>query len=402
MQRVRMSLSYFKDFGYECEVMTVDEKRLYPMEKDDLLLQSIPNGIKIHKISASSSFGFMSSIGLRSFWSYRKNVNRLLATRQFDLVYFSTTQFPVCALGSTWQKKFKVPYVIDMQDPWYTGRYKIKGTAPKYKLVYLLHRFLEKAAMSKVAGLISVSPKYIDDLSIVYARLKNVQNAVIPFGALEKDFEIALKNRSRFKELLDNKSINIVCAGRGGGDLYPAIEPIFKALANNKPLYNKVKFYFIGTSYAPAGNGKPSIMPLAQQYGVEDNVLEYPERIGYYHTLLTLQQADALFIPGSDDVGYNASKIHPYVLTKKPILSISHPNSPMMQVLKEYNVADTYSFDQPNLDHQIESFLRKVMNHEIDDKGNAINKETVIKYSAQNMTRRQCELFDNVLSHYNK
>jgi hypothetical protein len=51
MQRVRMSLPYFASFGWEAEVVMVNEDYT-DIVKDDLLLQSIPPGIKIYKVKA--------------------------------------------------------------------------------------------------------------------------------------------------------------------------------------------------------------------------------------------------------------------------------------------------------------------------------------------------------------
>jgi hypothetical protein len=129
MQRVRTSLPYFNEFGWDATIVAVDEKYA-DVVKDDLLVQSLPADIKIHKVNAlgkklTSKFG-LGSLALRSLWYYRQTVNEILKKEKFDLVYFSTTQFPVCILGAYWKKRFGVPYVIDMQDPWHSEYYQDK------------------------------------------------------------------------------------------------------------------------------------------------------------------------------------------------------------------------------------------------------------------------------------
>ncbi|RYE51805.1 MAG: hypothetical protein EOP48_17715, partial [Sphingobacteriales bacterium] len=54
MQRIRMSLPFFRDFGYEAEVVTVDPKHSH-LKKDELLLKSMPQETKIHSIGALSA-----------------------------------------------------------------------------------------------------------------------------------------------------------------------------------------------------------------------------------------------------------------------------------------------------------------------------------------------------------
>lgn len=345
MHRVRTSLPYFKEFDWVASVVAV-APGYSDVIADELLLDSLPKGIEVHRVNAfdkkiTSKIGF-GSLGFRSFWHFRKKVNHILATEHYDLIYFSTTQFPVCALGPYWKKKFGVPYVIDMQDPWYSDHYENKPSnerPPKYRFVYGLHKILEARSMKMVSGLISVSELYIRDLKTRYPALVNVPSATITFGAFEPDLEIAFKNEGRFKPLLTPDRVNIVYVGRGGADMQKAIIPVFEALRrglNEGPrVFDRLKFWFIGTSYAPKGQGKQTILPLAKAYEVEQMVVEMTDRISYYHALNLLKQADALFIPGSDDPKYSASKIFPYLLMQKPLLAVFNERSNAVTVLRE-------------------------------------------------------------------
>jgi len=405
MQRIRMSLPYFKQFGWDAEVVTVDPS-YSEIVRDDLLVQSVPADIKIHTVKAfskkyTSKIG-LGSLALRSLWFFRKKVNQLLKEGAYDLIYFSTTEFAVCTLGAYWKKRFGIPYVIDMQDPWHSEYYrdKPKEQRPKkYWFSYRLNKTMEPIAMKHVDGLISVSQNYIDDLKARYPVIKNIPAATITFGAFAPDLEIAESNRNQFENLLDPKYISLVYVGRGGADMHKAISALFKVLRtglDHEPvIFNKLKIYFIGTSYAT--NGTPTVMPLAEQLGVDKNVVEITGRISYYHTLATLQQADALFIPGSDDPRYTASKIYPYLLTKKPLLAIFNPQSAAIDVLHEYGLKNVYSYEPSNeATTGIYSFLKQVVNHTFEECN--YNIDAVKKYSAINMAGRQCRLFDAVLN----
>ncbi len=75
MQRMRMSLPYFKQFGWDAEVVTVDPA-FSGIARDELLVQSIPDSIKMHTVKAfdkswTSKIG-LGSLALRSLWFYRK------------------------------------------------------------------------------------------------------------------------------------------------------------------------------------------------------------------------------------------------------------------------------------------------------------------------------------------
>jgi hypothetical protein len=404
MQRIRMSLPYFHTFNWEVEVVTVDAQYI-DINKDDLLLQSLPPDIKIHKIKAlpkkwTAKFG-LGSIALRALWFYKQKVNELLKAGRFDLIYFSTTQFPVCILGAYWQKKFKIPYVIDMQDPWHSEYYHNKPKnqrPPKYWLAYRLNKYLEPIAMKKVNGLIGVSAAYIENLKTRYPAIKHIPAATITFGAYEPDLGIVQANARQFKPLLDTSTVNIVYIGRGGTDMHQAIFPLFSAFKQyaqtNADQAARLKFYFIGTSYAAAGTGRPTILPFAKQMGVASNVIEITDRISYYHTLATLQQADGLFIPGSDDPQYTASKLYPYLLMQKPLLAILNKNSPAMRTLREYGVDTAYDYRSVK-PAAIISFVSNIIQQNLPVP--VYNNDAVQKYSAKEMTRLQCQLFDTVI-----
>ena len=273
MQRIRMSLPYFSEFDWDATIVTVDAK-YSEIVKDDLLNKSVPKAITIYYIKAfnkkwTSKLG-MGGLALRSLWFYRKEVNSILKKEKYDLIYFSTTQFPVCVLGAYWKKRFGIPYVIDMQDPWHSEYYQDKPISQrpaKYWFSYRLHKYLEPIAMKKVNGLISVSDNYVFDLKARYPKLKNIPSSTITFGAFEPDPKIAADNKNGFKSLLQTGFINIVYVDRGGMDLHKAIIPVFEALKNglasHPKLFEKLKFYFIDTSYAPLGKGVPTILPLA-------------------------------------------------------------------------------------------------------------------------------------------
>lgn len=406
MQRVRMSLPYFAEFGWDAEVVTVAEEYV-DMVKDPLLLQSVPQAIIIHKVAAlskkwTSKFG-LGSIALRSLWFYRKKVNQLLRQKKYDLIYFSTTQFPVCILGAYWQNKFGIPYVIDMQDPWHSDFYKDKPKAErpkKYWISYRLNKFLEPLAMKSVNGLISVSANYIQTLQQRYSHLKNKPCEVITFGAFDLDFKIAEQNKEQLQLVYPKKAnqIHLVYIGRGGYDMQQAVSVLLtgfkQGLEQDPALFEHVHFNFIGTSYAPKGQGIPTIFPIAEELGLAAHVIEHTDRIGFYQSIKNMQQADGLFIIGSNDSAYTASKLYPYMLAKKPLLGIFHPESSAGTILSTCNSGQLITLDQDATTafETISKYLQNVKNKEIP----ATNWSAFEPYTASFLTKKQVEIFDMI------
>jgi hypothetical protein len=410
MQRVRMSLPYFKEFGWEAEIVGVDEK-YSEMVADDLLFRSVPKNTIVHKVKAfsknwTSKLG-LGSIALRSLWFYRRQVNRLLTNKKFDLIYFSTTQFPVCILGAYWKRKFKIPYVIDMQDPWHSDYYQNKPKAQrpkKYWFSYRLNKYLEPIAMKSIDGLIAVSESYIQTLTTRYPSLKNIPSATITFGASELDMKIAAGSAAATTAIhFRPGDLNMVYLGRGGTDMHLALSLLFRAvkmgLDRNPGSFKKLKLYFIGTSYAPTGKGICSILPLAEKFHIGENVIEQTDRVPFYQGLRLLQSAGLLLVPGSDDARYTASKLYPYIQSGKPIVGILHENSNAVSVLRTC-LPDEPVFTFPGDGGQTAENIFDYLDFLMKNPGYLprLDATTFERFSAKEMTRKQTDLFKIVIN----
>lgn len=408
MQRIRMSLPYFKKFDCFVEVMAVNMQEV-DIVKDDLLIESVPNDITIHWVSAfskkwTSKIG-LGSIALRSLIYFYRGGCKLLESKKIDLVYFSTTQFPVCILGAFWKRKYNVPYIIDMQDPWYSTYYlsKPRNERPsKFWLSYFLNKFMEPIAMNSVDGIISVSSAYIDILKERYLNIKNIPTEIITFGAFSKDFDIA-KNNISFQYNLNENTTNIVYVGRGGADMVDAVTLLFNAfklgLKNKNHIYNNIRFYFIGTSYATNGKGIKSIEPISIKFGINDYVIEETDRLPFYATLNLLQKADVLFIPGSSDSQYTASKIYPYIMANKPIIAIFNALSSAVAILRKCtpeNCVSTFQDEHNQVMNSICLFLENIITNRI--KTMTYNDEVFKEYSAVSMVEKQVTLFNKIVN----
>jgi len=295
-----------------------------------------------------------------------------------------------------------------MQDPWHSEYYWDKPKherPPKYWFSYYLNKWLEPIAMKGVSGLVSVSQAYIDDLKDRYTAIRNISAEVVTFGAFQKDFEIATNNTDTLNGVIKSKKgeISIAYVGRGGADMRKAVKLLFDAfktgLELNPEAFKRFHFYFIGTSYAAAGSGNMSIKPLAEAMGIGEYVSESTDRIGFYESIATLQNADILFIPGSDDSRYTASKIFPYILSNKPLLAIFHKDSSAVDILRTCSPdAKVYTFSN-NTETRLEEIHKNLdywtAKHEAPL---VINEQAFSDYSASAMAAKQVALFEHVLA----
>ncbi len=389
MQRVRLVLPYLSEHQIDAEVLVVSpEDVASPL--DPWLVEGLPAEVPVHQVRALglrwSRIPGLGTLGFRAIRALAAAGDDLLRGKDFDLVYFSTTVFAVHSLGRRWRRKFGVPFVMDYQDPWVSDYYREHpqitppGGRVKYAIVSGMNRRQEPRVLRECSGITSVSAAYPEQLQGRYpwlairrhgtespepsARRGQVPQAlrvmpslVLPFPGDRRDFERVKKDDIR-QSVFDPKDglRHWVYVGRGGGDMALALRGIFAALAKafqkpegieprigdqasetdlSLPSQSSLRLHFIGTSYAAAGRGLKTIEPLAQEFGLGSMVSEHPNRISYSETLRCLLDAEALIVPGSDDPGYTASKIYPYLLAEKPMLAVFHEQSSVVDLIRK-------------------------------------------------------------------
>jgi len=342
MHRVRMLLPYLRENGWEAEVLAVSAEQVHA-PSDNWLLEGLPEGVPVHRVKALglrwARIPGLGGLGLRVIRALRKEGDRLLSTGRFDLVYFSTTVFEVHILGPRWKRKFKVPFVMDYQDPWVNDYYRDHpevtppGGRAKFAVADAMHRWMEARVVGEASGFTAVSADYIDQLQRRYGSTSFKHTLVQPFPGSARDFENLPVDTRRVR----NDGVETwVYVGRGGADMAPALRGLFLAIRDHAPddLKRRLRLQFIGTSYAPAGRGKESISQIAKDVGIGDIVEEKTDRVPYAEALTRIRNANALIVPGSDDPSYTASKIYPYLLARRPLLAIFHERSSVVNLMR--------------------------------------------------------------------
>lgn len=409
--RVRMSLPYFEEFGWEPHVLAVRPDCVEGVQ-DPLLFKTVPPHIPVSytgalPIQQTRRLG-ISSLGLRCFPYLLQAGDSLLREKKFDLVYFSTTVFMVMVLGFRWYRRFGIPYVLDFQDPWLSDYYKQPGVAPppggrlKYEFSQFQAKLLEPMALSEVGHVISVSPTYPKTLQQRYPHLRPEHFTVLPFGAPETDFKQLPSLNIQQKIFDPNDGMrHWVYVGRGGNDMALALRTLFLGIQSERhrhpEQWQSVRLHFVGTSYASKDRAVKTVEPIAQELGVADLVTEHPYRIPYFEALQVLVDSHAILLIGSNDAGYTASKLYPCILARKPILAIFHRQSSVVDILHQCQIGWVISFtsqSQPeDLLCDVTIQLRKLLSLPKD-----YQQETQWRafkpYTAREMTRQQCAILN--------
>ena len=408
--RVRLSLRYYREFGWEPIVLAVNPAFVEGTQ-EPLLLETIPSDVTVRRVAAvpvrwTKSLGF-GALGLRAFpFLYQGGVS-IIRQESPDLIFISTTMFHVMALGRLWKRKFAIPFVLDMQDPWvneYVDRESAIRRGIKHRAAAGIHRVLEPWTMRSVDGLVAVSEAYHVELRRRYRWIPETSCLTLPFGASADDYDAAAKSQveNQFFAAGDGL-IHGVYAGCLGIAMRFSCTVICHALRLGldefPDLFRRVQLHFVGTDYAPGNRARETIRPIARELGVEAFVQEQPQRVPYFSALNLLTKADFLLVPGSADSTYTASKLYPYILARRPMLAVFHENSSVVRALHDTNAGDVCTFgddEQPDvLARRLVRLWAKLLQQLPFTP--PTNWKSFEPYSAREMTRRQCGLFDEIV-----
>ncbi len=347
-QRARILTQALPEAGWEVELLAPNADLQIPIYLDSKAAGLRPEEIKIHEAEPGKhrllrAIG-MKSISWRAWWPMYQRGCDALQEKKFDLVYISTAQFNFFCFGRLWNKKFGVPYILDFHDPWFrkANHYITTRRNWKYRVSTGMAKHLEAFALKRAAGLVAVSPIYLDQLHRRYPSYRCAQpdrTAVIPFGVSGNDYAVA-KAEFGSKDHGLGTTLDIVYVGAGCSIMAQSFRRICQGLARLKQfepqLVNKIRIRLLGTFTYWKPGGPKDLQRLAESAGVGELVEEKPARIGYVDALGLALQADGLLVLGVDDPAYMPSKLFLYALTGKPLLACLHAGSQANDYFRQF------------------------------------------------------------------
>lgn len=342
MQRARQLAWELPEAGWEVEILCPGIDYQPPSCNDADSVEFFSPAAKAHAVPqrAAALFRFfgVGSIGLRALVPLYFAGCKLLAARRFDLVYFSTAQFPLFLLGPLWRRRFNTPYVLDLHDPIGSDAAAVPG-GWKQRASRFFSRFIERGAVAMASGLIAVSPHYLALMQSRYAQrrppwLKADRQAAIPFAVLPRDLEEAGEGPAGNM----GAAKRIVYVGTGGAVMARSFRLLCAALAElrrrHSPLLENIRIELHGTSSAVAEDTDTPLARIAGEFCVADLVGEYPARVSYRRSLELLLHGDGALVLGVDDAGYMPSKLATYAYSGKPLLACLHRDGPALAMLR--------------------------------------------------------------------
>jgi glycosyltransferase involved in cell wall biosynthesis len=343
--RVRLLAPHLPDAGWQPTVVTVDPDG-YEGRLDQDLAGLVPSSIEIVRARAWSARWTrrvgVGDLGIRAFSGLNRACRTLLAHGCFDALFITVYPVYPALLGPRLKAEFRVPFVLDYQDPWVGewGR-SVGGGADgtpdwKSRASRRLGEWLEPRAVRAADAIVAVSQGTIDGIVRRIPVSSAVPCDVIPLGFEPSDFGHLRSNPRAGAFFAPADGMVHLCYV---GTLLPTgvntLRLLLRALQrvrSTDPAGARLRLHFFGTSNQ-AHADRLRVLPVARECGVDDVVTEVPGRLDYLDALSVLVRADGVLLLGNSEVHYTASKVGPALLAKRPILALYHEQSSVVSIL---------------------------------------------------------------------
>lgn len=409
MHRARLLAWELPKLGWDVEILSPDATfqpaTWLDRDSDPLFAPEVAS----HGVSAFCSRFFrllgIGNIGWRALLPLVRAGRGLLKRRRFDLIYISTAHLPLFLLGVLW-RRHNVPFVLDLHDPCFKkDAVVLRPGHVKRAMGQFLSWYIESRCARAAAGLIAVSPEYIETFRHRYAAdgpgwASAGRTAVIPFGGAPGDLQVARSNPPVHN---DARIRRMIYVGTGGPIMRRSFEVFCSTLsllkAEDPELLAPMRFEFYGTSPGSRQGETTAFTAIARDHAVAELIFEYPERVSYRRSLEILLGNDGALILGVDDSGYMPSKLLNYALSGKPLLAVLRAGTPGLALFRATaNPGHVLEFGDDSKAVASERAQNlKTFVHEVAAR-QTFDRDAVLEpYLSPSAARRHAEVFDACL-----
>lgn len=425
VQRVRLLASRLREFGWQAVVVTVDARH-YEEANDETSFALLPPDLQMERVGAWRAricrpLGF-GDVSLRGQWTMRRKVQELVARNKVDLIFATVLPGYTSLVGAWAKRKFRLPFVLDYQDPWVSDWGARHTRFSKAGIAHWLATKLEPRAVAAADALTAVSDRTLDTLRTRNLIKPGLPVETIPIGADVNDHAVAARvGRSHIEGRAGSplpadgahgvtrptREFHLAYIGTIIEGMLPSVRTLFRAtraLQDESP-ERRVQIHFIGTSAQPEGRDALGLERIASESGVGGIFHLEPRRIGYLDALRTMQDADVLLLLGSQDAHYTASKIFPCWLSGKPVLALFHAASTVNELARELGGVRAVTYNESVRAESKLKEVQAVLRDLLERGPTAVpprNEPAFEPFSARGVARQYAALFDRVVERRNK
>jgi hypothetical protein len=369
VHRARHLAKHLPTHGWRPIIVRVNERH-YVEPLDLGLADLVPARVEQLRTGAvaarSGRIVGIGDIGLRGFFPIKTAIQKLASQVQPAAILITGSPFYPMLLAGWIRRRLELPVILDFQDPWASSEGATRRRWSKGWLAHQLAVTLEPRAVRRADFITSVSERQNEEMAARYPWLDRARMAAIPIGGDPDDFDALRAHPPANRSVaLDATKINLSYVGTFLPRAGPLVRAVFRAMGSlrqsHPDLAGKVRLNFVGTSNQPNGHGAFRVRLIAQEEGVDDLLVETPQRVPFLEALSILANSQGLLLIGSDEPHYTASKIYPALMSGRPYVSLFHRESSAHAILQAAGGGRTYGFgaasELPALESQLKDAL---------------------------------------------
>jgi len=366
--RTTKFVKYLPEFDWEPIILTTGEdccpKELW---RDLTLKKDIPENVHIYRTKMCNSY-IVNDQGIRWIPFLLRSLDKIIKKEQPSLVYLTGGPFYPLIAGPFIKFFYKLPYIVDLRDPWRVAISTKKSSGLKFCLGKLVTRFLEPLIIRNAYKVICVTKTMIRKYLSIYPTLQN-KFILITNGFDPDDFKSIIP--------IVFKNFTIVYTGKFN-NADPV--PIFRAIKLLN--YRKIKVQLIHI-----GAIESKIVSTAQNIGVEE-AIKFIGPKSHSETLCYAMGANLLLVLGSHTNMALPVKFFDYIGCQRPVLVLAYKEEELAKFVSHIKGIKLIENDNPQaIANEIEKIYIK--SYQI-----KIEKNKVKKYYRKNITHDLSQVFD--------
>lgn len=337
VQRARLISNFLPDFDWQPIILAVNPQ-FYEEPLTPELQKTVSDKVRVEWVGARPAKRknrLIGDIALRAYKQLIDGAIHIIEREKIDFIWSPLPSFYTSLIVRKVHDKTGIKYGLDYMDPWvhdFPGGNRILSKPWLAKRVAMI---LEPIAVKKASLLTGVSELSYLPVIERNTHLKNITTGYMPLGFDKNDYRITPDAKSLIWES-DGDILPVMYAGAFLPKSHLFINSLFRVISQlRKDLIwdRRIRFYFIGTGVSSL----KSITDYAIEYEIDDIISEKTERISYLEVLYHLSHAFGILAIGNTEPHYTASKIFQALLSERPVFSVFHEHSTVVDILMETN-----------------------------------------------------------------
>lgn len=358
--RVKKFVKYLNNYDWQPTVITVNEKFLKNI--DENLMEEIPKNVDVKRIDFNSnkpdiSFDFCKAL--------KKQLQKIITEKKYNCVFVTGGPFYIIPIAKYIYKKYKIPYIIDLRDPWKlqlidnsTLYSKVKGNIKKY-----VKGLYEKSCFKYASAICTVNDTMTNEYKLEYKKYAD------KFYTISNGYDLDDYKSIKAKKL---DGVNITYTGKfetSAGFRNPKI--LFKALAKiNSNRKQKINFIHVGEKEK-----------IVSEIAEEEKCIDFCKFVGFKkfdEAISYCKGSDILIAICGKQKIEQTGKIFDYVCCNRPIIVVSTGKSEIDEVCKKFK--NIYHVKHDDYESMIKTIL-KIIDEKVKMETNNLENNDYSRYA---------------------